>query len=30
VAATLINGETMHSTAKLNYKNITSKHIDEW
>jgi hypothetical protein len=29
VAATLINGETMHSTAKLNYKNITSKHIDE-
>jgi Ni2+-binding GTPase involved in maturation of urease and hydrogenase len=30
VAAILINGETMHSTAKLNYKNITSKHIDEW
>jgi predicted GTPase len=30
VAATLINGETMHSAAKLNYKNITSEHIDEW
>jgi Ni2+-binding GTPase involved in maturation of urease and hydrogenase len=30
VAATLINGETTHSTAKLNYKNITSEHIDEW
>jgi predicted GTPase len=30
VAATLINSETTHSAAKLNYKNITSEHIDEW
>jgi len=30
VAATLINGETIHSAAKLNYKQITSEHIQEW
>jgi thymidine kinase len=30
VAATLINGETTHSAAKLNYKNITHEHIEEW
>jgi hypothetical protein len=30
VAATLINGETTHSAAKLNYKNITQEHIEEW
>jgi hypothetical protein len=30
VAATLINGETMHSAAKLNHKKITEEHIAEW
>jgi hypothetical protein len=30
VAATLINGETLHSAAKLNYKRVTPEHIEEW
>ena len=30
VAAMSINGETIHSAAKLNYKRITSEHIQEW
>jgi hypothetical protein len=30
VAATLINGETTHSAAKLNCKQIKSEHIEEW
>jgi hypothetical protein len=30
VAATLINGETLHSTAKLNCKTINVDHIAEW
>jgi hypothetical protein len=30
VAATLINGETLHSEAKLNCKRVTSEHVEEW
>jgi hypothetical protein len=30
VAATLINGETVHSAAKLNFKQIKIEHIEEW
>jgi hypothetical protein len=30
VAATLINGETLHSAAKFYNKKITTEHIDEW
>jgi hypothetical protein len=30
VAATLINGETTHSAAKLNCKHINTEHIEEW
>ena len=30
VAATLINGETIHSAAKLNCKKITVEHQKEW
>jgi ATP:corrinoid adenosyltransferase len=30
VAATLINGETTHSAAKLNCKSIETEHILEW
>jgi predicted GTPase len=30
VAATLINGETTHSAAKLNFKQIKMEHIEEW
>jgi hypothetical protein len=30
VAATLINGETTHSAAKLNFKQIKMEHIEVW
>ena len=30
VAATLLNGETLHSAAKLNCKSISIDHIQEW
>jgi NAD/NADP transhydrogenase alpha subunit len=30
VVVMLINGETTHSAAKLNHKNITQEHIKEW
>ena len=30
VAATLINGEMIHSAAKLNCEKITVKHQKEW
>jgi hypothetical protein len=30
VTATLINGETIHSAAKLNFKTIKAEHIAEW
>jgi hypothetical protein len=30
VAATLINGETLHSAAKFYNKRVTTDHIDEW
>jgi hypothetical protein len=30
VAATLINGETLHSAAKFCNKKITTDHISKW
>jgi hypothetical protein len=30
VAATLVNGKTIHSAAKLNYKRVTMEDIEEW
>ena len=30
VAATLINGETLHSATKFYNKKVSTDHIDEW